>query len=146
MRHGIVDECAPEKAAAHALRVVRAAARDDEAPEPGVHDGAVDAHEVAQLYVTVPGAGATTPLAIPYRSLQGFARPMLKAGSTQRVTFTLEPSQYSTIQADGTALVTDGSYSVSVSGHQPADQAGLVQSNVVCGSFEVASGVVMVQF
>ena len=109
--------------------------------------GAVDAHEVAQLYVTVPGAGATTPLAIPYRSLQGFARPMLKAGSTQRVTFTLDPSQYSTVQADGTALVTDGSYSVSVSGHQPADQAGLVQSNVVCGSFEVASGViVMAQF
>ena len=101
-----------------------------------VNTGSVDAHEVVQLYVSVPGAGAVSPaLPIPLRSLQGFTREFLKAGASARVQFTLKQSQYTTVQADGSATVTPGKYSVYVGGSQPGDPAA--RSNVLSGSFSV---------
>jgi beta-glucosidase len=97
----------------------------------------VDAHEVVQLYVSAPGAGALTPLPIPYRSLQGYTRVLLKAGETMPVSFTLTPAQYSTTLANGTMTVLSGEYKIAVSGHQPDDAAGLAASNVATGSFAV---------
>ena len=38
------------------------------------------------------------------------------------------------------AIVTDGTYTVSVGGHQPGDDAGRAVSNVVSATFEVAGG------
>ena len=95
--------------------------------------GAVAAHEVAQLYVAVPGAGAAAPLPIPTRSLQGFARPFLTPGATERLAWALSHGQLHTVQADGTATVTPGMYTFSVGGRQPADlnPAGVAQGNVV---------------
>ena len=104
------------------------------------NSGAVDAHEVAQLYVAVPGAGALQPLPIPYRSLQGFERVFLAVGEAHRLSFTLTPEQFSTVQADGSARVTDGAYTISVSGHQPGDVAGLATSNVQSGTFRAEHG------
>ena len=104
------------------------------------NSGAVDAHEVAQLYVAVPGAGALQPLPIPYRSLQGFERVFLAVREGHRLSFTLTPEQFSTVQADGSARVTDGAYTISVSGHQPGDVAGLAASNVQSGTFRAEHG------
>ena len=99
--------------------------------------GDSNAHEVAQLYVSVPGAGARAPLPIPYRSLQGFRRLYLKAGESLPVSFVLTPNQIATTMANGTRVVTRGNYTVAMSGHQPDDAAGLNCSNVVVGSFVI---------
>jgi beta-glucosidase len=99
--------------------------------------GDSNAHEVAQLYLSVPGAGARAPLPIPYRSLQGFQRVYLKTGESLPVRFILNPNQISTTMANGTMVVTRGNYTVAISGHQPDDEAGIAASNVVLGSFVV---------
>lgn len=98
--------------------------------------GDVDAHEVVQLYVSVPGAGAVAPaLPIPIRSLQGFSRTFLKASASAAVRFSLLPSQYATVQANGTSVVTAGEYTVYLGGSQPDDPSA--PSNVLRGSFSI---------
>ena len=127
--------------------------------------GTVDAHEVAQLYISVPGAGqhlkdhkdprAPAPsgplvvpglvlgppppplLPIPIRSLQGFERVFLQVGATAVLEFQLTPRQLATVQESGDAVVTAGKYSVSVGGHQPGDPNAL--DNLLRGEFEVAT-------
>jgi beta-glucosidase len=96
--------------------------------------GKVDAHEVVQMYVSVPGAGAVAPaLPIPIRSLQGFNRTHLKAGESATLRFVLMQSQYTTVLANGTATVTAGKYAVHVGGSQPGDPAA--PSTGLTGSF-----------
>ena len=123
--------------------------------------GTVDAHEVAQLYVSVPGAGqhlkdhkdpralaspgppvgpgsgAPPLLPIPIRSLQGFERVFLQVGAAAVLEFRLTPRQFATVQESGDAVVTAGKYSVSVGGHQPGDPNAL--DNLLRGEFEVAT-------
>ena len=103
--------------------------------------GGVGAHEVAQLYVSVPGAGQTAPaLPIPIRSLQGFTRRFLAKGAAVRLDFVLTPQQLSTVGADGSRTVTGGLYTVSVGGRQPVETPGLaVSGNFVEGTFKVMS-------
>lgn len=51
-----------------------------------VHNtGSMDGKEVAQLYVSVPGAGDTEPM----KMLRGFAKPIISAGDSVKVTFEL---------------------------------------------------------
>ena len=98
--------------------------------------GSIAAHEVTQLYVTAPGAGSKEPhLPIPIRSLQGFTRRFLPAGGSLRLSFELTPRQISTVQRNGSAVLGEGTYTVSVGGCQPGDPAGLKLGNVLSASF-----------
>jgi beta-glucosidase len=74
-------------------------------------------------------------LPIPIRSLQGFTRILLKKGAVAQVVLKLTPDQLITVQADGSSVLTKGTYAVSVGGHQPGDTAGLKVSNTVVATF-----------
>ncbi|CAK7274258.1 hypothetical protein SEPCBS119000_006077 [Sporothrix epigloea] len=51
--------------------------------------GAMAGAEVAQLYITLPGAGPSGSLNIPIRQLRGFEKTYVAAGQTVRLSFTL---------------------------------------------------------
>ncbi|CAK7267295.1 hypothetical protein SEPCBS119000_002469 [Sporothrix epigloea] len=51
--------------------------------------GAMGGAEVAQLYITLPGAGPSGRLNIPIRQLRGFEKTYVAAGQTVRLSFTL---------------------------------------------------------
>ncbi len=77
--------------------------------------GSIDGEEVVQLYVSGKDAGKQSAI----RSLQGFARVMLKAGETKQVNFQLNPKQYAEIKQDGSYMIEPGSITVTVGGKQP---------------------------
>ena len=78
-----------------------------------------DGDEVVQLYVSLHNTG----LKVPLRSLQGFKRIHLKAGQSQTVSFTLQPSQMAGRDENNAPMVTAGKLSVYIGGSQPTPQA-----------------------
>ena len=78
-----------------------------------------DGDEVVQLYVALHNTG----LKVPLRSLQGFKRIHLKAGESQTVSFTLQPSQMAGRDENNAPMVTAGKLSVYIGGSQPMPQA-----------------------
>ena len=78
-----------------------------------------DGDEVVQLYVSLHNTG----LKVPLRSLQGFKRIHLKAGQSQTVSFTLQPSQMAGRDENNAPMVTAGKLSVYIRGSQPTPQA-----------------------
>jgi beta-glucosidase len=70
--------------------------------------------EVAQLYLQFGGAAGA-----PARALRGFQRVHLKAGGSQDLRFTLSARQLSHVNDAGQAVVSAGTYQVSVGGGQP---------------------------
>jgi beta-glucosidase len=81
--------------------------------------------EVVQLYVS--DLDATVP--VPIRQLQGIRRVHLAPGESVQVSFTLSPSQFSLIDADGRRVVEPGQFLISVGGGQPE----MPNSNAVTG-------------
>ncbi len=73
-----------------------------------------DGDEVAQLYLQFGGAAGA-----PARALRAFQRVHLKAGESRDLRFTLSPRQLSHINDAGQAVITAGSYEVSVGSGQP---------------------------
>ena len=79
--------------------------------------GGVEGAEVAQLYVTLPGAGGqlSDNLSIPIRQLRGFEKTLLGVGETATVSFTLtrRDLSYWDVMAQKW-LLPQGNYTVSV--------------------------------
>ena len=89
--------------------------------------GKREGDEVAQLYLAFPHvAGA------PLRALRGFKRVHLKAGESQTVQFELRDRDLSMVTEEGTPIIAEGKYSVSVGGGQPNTEAPSVS-----GTFQV---------
>lgn len=80
------------------------------------NDGARDAEEVVQVYVSRDVAGA------PIRRLVAFQRVALRAGESRSVSFDLPPSALSTVDDQGLRSIQPGLARIWVGGGQP-DQA-----------------------
>jgi beta-glucosidase len=99
------------------------------------NSGTRTGEEVVQLYLT--HAQASGP--VPIRSLQGFRRVALAPGERRTVTFSLDPSQLSLVDAGGDRVVQPGWFEVSVGGKQPGftGAADAATTGVVTGRFQV---------
>lgn len=75
--------------------------------------------EVAQLYLSTPGAGMTAPI----ESLVAFKRVKLQPNSSQIVEFSIEPQQMMMVQEDGTKKLLKGDYVFTVSGAAPGKRS-----------------------
>lgn len=71
--------------------------------------------EVAQVYLSAPGAGQTAPIEI----LIGFKRVKLQPNSSQVVDFIIQPDELKTVQEDGTLKLLKGEYTITVSSAAP---------------------------
>ncbi|MDP9049896.1 MAG: glycoside hydrolase family 3 C-terminal domain-containing protein [Acidobacteriota bacterium] len=81
---------------------------------PVTNEGAREADEVVECYLTAP----RTPVS-PKLFLAGFQRVHLAAGETRRVKIPVAPRQMSEVDADGKRAVMPGEYVLSVGGGQP---------------------------
>jgi beta-glucosidase len=77
----------------------------------GIRDG----DEVVQLYMTDHQASVPVPI----RKLVGFRRVHLKAGASQKVSFTINPRELSLITDDTRRVIEPGIFDLSVGGKQP---------------------------
>ena len=88
--------------------------------------GKYDGDEVVQLYVSLPA----DKYRVPVRSLQGFKRIRLKAGESQKVSFSLKPEQMQTLDENNKPVIPEGDMLISVGGKQP-DAKVIASRNVV---------------
>jgi beta-glucosidase len=104
--------------------------------------GQRDGEEVVELYVTDVQAGAPVPI----RSLQGFQRISLKAGETERLSFSLTPRQLSLIDLQNRRVVEPGVFEVSVGGKQPGftGRADAATTATVTGRFEAVGDTIVI--
>lgn len=95
------------------------------------NSGSVDGTEIAQLYVTVPGADGKT---LPLKQLKGFERVELKAGETKTVSFDLNISDvYFFDETTQSNYVVNGAYTIKVGSN--ANDANALSTTVnVSGS------------
>ncbi|MFN8497200.1 MAG: glycoside hydrolase family 3 N-terminal domain-containing protein [Anaerolineae bacterium] len=77
--------------------------------------GAVEAEEVAQVYLSHLTASAP----VPRHSLVGFQRVRLAPGASERVTFTLTPQMMTVLDDDGRRALEPGRFRVVVGGCSP---------------------------
>jgi beta-glucosidase len=87
--------------------------------------GKLAGDEVVQLYLKfpdVPGA--------PIRALRGFQRIHLEPGASQKVEFHLNPRDLSIVTEDGSIIVPQGKYALSIGGGQPGTGAPAVTGNL----------------
>ncbi len=75
--------------------------------------------EVAQVYLSAPGAGVNTPI----ESLVCFKRVKLKPNSSQTVQLTIQPEQLMMVQEDGNKKLLKGEYTITVSGAAPCKRS-----------------------
>lgn len=93
------------------------------------NDSDYEIEEVAQVYLSAPGAGVTTPIS----SLVGFKRVKLAPNTTQTVELAITPDQLKMVQEDGTSKLLKGEYIVTVSGAAPgkrSDELGVQGSKI----------------
>ncbi len=90
--------------------------------------------EVAQLYITPP----PTPVS-PRLSLEGFQRVHLAAGEERELTFDLDPSELSSVDALGTRSEAPGDYTIYIGGGQPSltDPAAAAVHLQITGEFKL---------
>lgn len=74
--------------------------------------------EVVQVYVRALDAAIPAPV----HSLQGFQRVSLLPGETRRVTFALQPQQFSLVNDAGERVLEPGAFHIFVGGGQPSEQ------------------------
>ncbi len=72
--------------------------------------------EVAQVYVSAPGAGVSAPL----QQLAAFQRVKLAPGETQVVSFDIAPQQMMTVDENGDSRLVKGEYTFTVSAAAPS--------------------------
>lgn len=75
--------------------------------------------EVAQVYLSAPGAGQTVPI----ETLISFKRVKLQPNSSQVVDFTIQPDELKMVQEDGTSKLLKGDYTVTVSSAAPGTRS-----------------------
>lgn len=75
--------------------------------------------EVAQVYLSAPGAGQT----VPYETLISFKRVKLQPNSSQVVDFTIQPEELKMVQEDGTFKLLKGDYTITVSSAAPGTRS-----------------------
>ena len=75
--------------------------------------------EVAQVYLSAPGAGQTVPI----ETLVSFKRVKLQPNSSQVVDFTIQPDELKMVQEDGTSKLLKGDYTVTVSSAAPGTRS-----------------------
>jgi beta-glucosidase len=80
--------------------------------------------EVAQLYLSFPDLPGA-----PLRALRGFQRVHLEPGASQKVRFELSPRDLSMVTPDGSPIVAEGAYIVTVGGGQPHSGAPSVSKS-----------------
>lgn len=98
--------------------------------------------EVAQLYLTLDGAGSALP-PVPF-ALAGFEKVLLAPGTSTKVTFDIDgPKSLTLVGADGSRRPATGSVSVSVGGHLPSDPRAKLPANAKHASNVVTSSFVM---
>lgn len=94
--------------------------------------GKTDGEEVAQLYVSYPGAPGKAPL----RALKGFQRISLKAGESRLLSFTLTPEMLSLVNEEGKTYQPQGKLNMHIGGGQP-EQGRTGSSNVLTKAVDV---------
>jgi beta-glucosidase len=80
--------------------------------------GKSEGDEVAQLYLSFPNVPGA-----PLRALRGFERVHLKPGESQKLRFELKDRDLSMVNEAGEPIITEGEYSLSIGGGQPATGA-----------------------
>lgn len=88
--------------------------------------GTRDGEEVVQLYTAYNSLAGLNPL----KALKGFKRIALKAGESQKISFTLTPEQLSLIDNTGNAYQPKEKLTISIGGGQPGVK-NKTTSNVV---------------
>jgi len=81
--------------------------------------GELDGDEVVQVYISAERPG------YPLRQLAAFQRIHITAETSQNVTFLLTPMQFTRVCEDGTRVLEDGMFRISVGGGQPKWSEGL---------------------
>lgn len=100
------------------------------------NSGAVEAEEVAQIYLRDLKASTVVPL----HSLVGFRRVHLKPGESTVIRFTLTPDMMSLVNDDGERVLEPGEFVVTVGGCSPSERGGqLGASAAVSKSFAVTA-------
>jgi len=91
--------------------------------------------EVVQLYIF--DREASVP--VPIRKLVGFKRISIESGSSQEITFTIDPREMSLITDDTRRIVEPGVFEISIGGKQPgfSDTADATTTETITGEFEV---------
>lgn len=74
-----------------------------------------EVEEVAQVYMSAPGAGQTAP----FETLVAYKRVKLAPNSSQVVDFTIQPKELNTVQEDGTLKLLKGEHTITVSSAAP---------------------------
>jgi beta-glucosidase len=97
--------------------------------------GKLAGDEVVQLYIT--DREASVP--VPIRKLAGFRRISLKAGASQKVSFTIDPRDLSLLTNDTRRVIEPGIFDISVGGKQPgfSGTADAPTTKVITGRFAV---------
>jgi beta-glucosidase len=98
--------------------------------------GKMAGDEVVQLYITDREASAPVPI----RKLVGFRRISLKAGESQKVSFTIDPREMSVITNDARRVIEPGLFDISIGGKQPgfSGTADAATTTVLKGQFAIA--------
>jgi len=81
--------------------------------------GAVESEEVAQLYISSPGAGKTAPI----YSLKGFKRVKIQPGASVNVQFTVTPEMLKVVNEKGEEILPSGNYAISIAGSVPTKRS-----------------------
>jgi beta-glucosidase len=89
--------------------------------------GKVDGDEVVQVYLKFPPVNGA-----PHIALRGFERIHLAAGASQKVHFYLKDRDLCMVTQDGTPVIAQGDYAISIGGGQPDTGAP-----VVSGKFHI---------
>jgi beta-glucosidase len=98
------------------------------------NSGAMAGDEVAQIYLTHPGAAGA-----PLRALQGFQRIHLSRGQKKTVSFTLHGRELSIVDEAGKHRIVPGKVEVWVGGGQPTVRSGLPKTAGARTEFNIAS-------
>jgi beta-glucosidase len=102
------------------------------------NSGAVDADEVAQLYLTHRGVDLA-----PLRELKSFQRIHLQPHATRKVEFELSNRDVSIVDATGARKVVPGEVDVWVGGGQPHPRAGLTEPPGASTSFHLVNSMAL---
>ena len=94
--------------------------------------GARSGDEVVQLYIT----RTQSYIPVPIRSLQGIQRISLQPGESRKVEFTLQPEQFSEIDALMQRCVEPGEYQIGIGGRQPVPEA-INSKKAILGSLKL---------
>jgi beta-glucosidase len=104
--------------------------------------GSVAGDEVAELFVSILGAGVPVPI----RSLEGVLRVTLGPGERRRVEFTLEPRQLAVVDSTMRRVERPGTFEVSVGGRQPGPDSADTTGGVVTTRVDVTGKPVVIDW